>query len=156
VDTVRNLLAVALLLVPISAYAAAPPKACALLTQQQAAAIFGAPVKPPLDANLACIFDPVAPAHDTGVNINLVAMEGAPPGTMAKAYEGTLHKDYATDTIESVPGLGEQNRVIVSTHKITINVLHHEGILSLIVTNSTNPHLKPDMIQALKLALTKF
>jgi hypothetical protein len=152
----RILLAPALLLVSISAHAAAPPKACTLITQQQAAAIFGAPVKPPLDATIACIFDPVTPAPESHVNMNIVAMDGAPAGTMANAYKQTMHKDYATDTVESVPGLGEQNREIISTHKITINVLYHDAIVSLIVTNSTNPHLKADMIQAVKQALTKF
>ncbi len=152
----RTLVSAVLLLTSVSAYAATPPKACTLLTQQQASAILGAPVKPPLDANFACIFSSTAPGSSANVNINLVAVDGAPAGTMAKAYTATLHKDYATDTIESVSGLGEQNRVIVSTHKITINVLIHNAILSLIVVISTNPHLKADMIQAVRQASTKF
>jgi hypothetical protein len=122
--------------VAITAYAAAPPKACTLLTQQQAAAIFGAPVKAPLDVTMACIFSPVTPTPEANVNMNIVAMDGAPAGTMAKAYVQSMHKDYATDKVESVPGLGEQNREIISDHKITI--------------------LKSDMIQAVKQALTKF
>jgi len=148
----RFLLAPALLLVTFSAHAADPPKACTLLTQQAAAALLGSPVKPPMDANIACIFQG---ANGT-VNINLLAMPGAPQGTMAKAYANTLHKDYATDTVESVPGLGEQNRVIVSSQKITVEVLYHETILGIIVTNSTNRNLKAAMIQTAKQALTKF
>lgn len=152
----RILLSTALLLATVSAHAAAPPKACTLLTLQQAAAIFGAPVKPPIDGNMVCIFEPVAPSSNASVNINVVAMEGAPAGTMAQVYTRSLHKDYQTDTIEPVPGLGEQNRVIVSTHKITVQVLNHDAILSLIVANSGNPHLKADMIKAVQQALTKF
>jgi hypothetical protein len=82
-------------------------------------------------------------------------MAGAPSGTMAKAYTALLHKDYATDTVESVPGLGEQNRVVVSQHKITIQVLYHEQILQLIVANSKNPNLKAAMIQSAKQAIAK-
>ena len=145
------LLAVPALLASAFAHAAAPVKACDLINQQVASTLLGMPAQPPVNANIACIFK----SGDAIVNLNIIqGPDGAPADMMARTWPAILHKDYQTDTLEPIPGLGEQSRFIHSTDKDTLQVLYHNAILSIAVTGSKNPKRKADMIQTAKSALT--
>ncbi len=144
------------LLVPLLAASvcacAAPPKPCDLMTQEAAATLFGGTVHEGRQVGKSCIF---SHSIDTDVNVNLILIPGSAPGTMAQVFPGTLHKDYKTDVVESVPGLGEQNRIVTSRRKMTLQVLYNETILQLSVHGSTNPDLKAAMIETAKHVLGK-
>jgi hypothetical protein len=68
------------------------------------------------------------------------------------------HKDYQTDVIDNVPGLGDQNFFITDKQipKDTLTVLYHKTIITLIVTGSKSANLRPAMIDVMKRAMSKF
>jgi hypothetical protein len=152
-----HLLSPLLLLLAPAAHAA-PNTACDLLYHPAAEALFGAPLAKTVPANvLACIY--YNNPDSAFVNIHSqVLPDGMPQGSADTLMKQLPHKDYATDVIDNIPGLGESNFFITDKEipKYTLTVLYHKAIITLIVAGSKNPKLRQAMIDTMKQAMTKF
>ena len=136
---------------------AAVSKPCDLLPHPAAETLFSGPLKSTLDTAIVCVY--FNDSERSAVNIHFQMIpDGAPPNFGPTIMKAIPHKDYQTDVMDSVPGLGDQNFFITDKEipKDTFTVLYHKAIVTLIVTGSKNPNLRAAMIQTMKQALTKF
>jgi hypothetical protein len=68
-----------------------------------------------------------------------------------------IHKDYPSDVVESIPGVGDGKFFIsVHQHADTFTVLYHKSFVTLLVRGSWDKNLKAGMIHVMTQALTKF
>jgi hypothetical protein len=128
--------------------------ACSLVTQQKAAAIFGAPVQAGVEHDQTafsteCIFAGTG-QFSIGV-LDLKAM-GIPPATYGSMFEP---KQGYTNT--PVAGLGQQAvfSTIAAPADSMLSILSGSKILVLDATGSKNPNIRAALIDAAKQLLGK-
>jgi hypothetical protein len=131
------------------------PTSCDLLTQGAASALFGAPLDPARPMYPSCGYFGAGGDDKKGVVLMLVDLSGAP---MAGMYAQLVHSD-PTNRIEPVSGLGDQASFVTRTEDdattVALVVLDHNRIYQLSATNSPNPHLKSDILQATRRILQR-
>ncbi len=151
-----HLVLAGLLLASSAAIAAEPATtSCDLLTQAAATALFGAPLDPAREMLPSCGYFGAGGDDKKGVIFMLVEIPGVP---MAGMYTQLLHSD-PTSKIEPVSGLGDQANFVTRTDgggtTISLAVLDHNRIYELGATNSPNPNLRSDIVQATRRILQK-
>jgi hypothetical protein len=128
---------------------AAPGKACSLMTQQAAAAVYGAPVQAGVEdphgtATTNCVFN--GTGHLSVGTIDLKVM-GIPP-----AMYGSMFQPAPGYTNTPISGLGD--RAIFSTMPAPADsalwILARDKILVLDAAGSNNPNIKAALIGAAK------
>jgi len=148
--------AVLLMLLTAAAAVAAPAKVCDLMTQQTAAAVFGAPVAPGrvemgTPTITDCRFDANGGRDFAEIGVMENNAMGLPASAMFKIV--TTTKPDPGHTVEAVSGLGEGASFNKGPEDGTLSVLYHDKILLVSATHSRNPGLKAALIQAAKQAL---
>jgi hypothetical protein len=137
-----------LFIAPSSARAAAPT-ACDLLSAQTAALLAGGPVGKPIDKNGKSCMYPIT-GKITSVQ---VIMTDAPGTSGADAIASYQKMPASTAKTETIPGLGDQNLLVVMNRGPRENilmVLYHQKMVALSVEGPNTPELKAAMIQAVK------
>jgi hypothetical protein len=143
----------ALLLTPAFAHAAAPT-ACELLTAQTAAGLAGEAVTLTKDVQgKGCAY-----ATKSGANIGFAITDMAADD--AKNYIASMRlMVVAPATTELIPGLGEQNYLLVrpesQKNKNALQVIYHQKLLTLGVQRKMTPDLKAQMVQFMRQVLSK-
>ena len=146
---------VSMLLATASSGFALPSTVCDLMTQQQAATVFGSAVAPGRvemgTASLSgCRFDtPKGDFAEIGV------MDAKAWGMPAAALFKTLAEPSPGHTVESIAGLGESAILVKGPTDSTLSVLYHDKILLVSATGSKNPGLRAALIDAARQALGK-
>jgi hypothetical protein len=130
--------------------AATPPKVCELLDAQTAASLAGSAVGSPMEVpTVVCGYS----SAGATVSLALRDMPGTSGGEAIQAMKRTTLQGAQT---ESIPGLGEQNFLIVKTpNQNSLTVLYHKKLLSLSVQRRMTPELKTAMVQAMRQMLSK-
>jgi hypothetical protein len=153
-----NLLALtfaALLLASGSALAApAPTDPCTLLSQQDAAALLGAPVDPGRSMVTTCAFFGAHGDDQKGVSVLLFDSAGTPPNILASMYNAMLQPQPGR-TISPFGGLGEKAHMIADNDQLTLLVQSHGKLVSITAFASHNPHLKDALVQAMRQILQR-
>jgi len=159
-----SVLSIAVLLSISWSAVAAPLKACSLISSQTASAVLGATVSAGQEQSLPlageqCVFsheDPAAPSELAFGIIDVNAMASELGGSAADVLRVIKQSDPA-ETTETIPSLGEWNSYTRSgLGAIKLTVLYHGHVLSLGVDVSKNPHLKTDLVQAMRQIIQKF
>jgi len=133
---------------------AATPTACDLFTTQAAAALAGDAVGAPKDIQgKGCSY-----TTKSGALIGLAVADMAPDD--AKDYMVAMRSMVSSPaTTETIPGLGEQNFLIVRPEsqkdKNALLVIYHQKSLTLGVQRKMTPNLKAAMVQAMRQILSK-
>jgi hypothetical protein len=133
---------------------AATPKACDLFTAQTATALAGEAVGAPKDIEgKGCSY-----TTKSGALIGLSVADMSPDD--AKNYMVAMMSMVKSPaTTESIPGLGEQNFLLVrpesQKNKNALLVIYHKKSLTLGVQRKMTPDLKAAMAQAMRQILSK-
>jgi hypothetical protein len=145
----------ALLLASHPALAAPQPvPVCTLLSQQEAASLFGAPLDPGHPMPPGCSFYGAGGDNKKGVFLSIFGSDGVPPAALAQNYAGMLRHEHGTP--EPFPGLGDQaNFIKVEGGNLRLLVLYHNRIVSLGAYNSQNPNVRDALVQAMRQILQR-
>jgi hypothetical protein len=146
----------ALLLASHPAMATPPPvNACTLLSQQEAASLFGAPLDPGRFTAPICTYFGAGGDNKKGVFLSIFGSDGVPPAALAQNYAGMLRHEHGTP--EPFPGLGDQaNFIKVEGGNLRLLVLYHNRIVSPGAYNSQNPNVRDALVQAMRQILQRF
>ncbi len=126
---------------------------CTLLSQQEAATVFGAPLQPGRDMAGNCAYLG-AGGGQKGVYLRLFGGETMPPGAVLQMYKGMLQHEHGPT--EPYAGLGEQADFIkVNDEGLRLQVLYHHRIVSLGAFGSGNPDAKAALVQAMRQVLQR-
>jgi hypothetical protein len=134
---------------------AGPAKACDLINQQAATAIFGAPVAAGVEdmdgpAGNECRFN--RPSGDASVYAGWIDASalGPNPAAMLK----TTLQDPGVRA-EPVPGLGQAGYYVEKTNENSVSILYHGKVVMVGAVGSTNPGLKAAILAAAKQLMAK-
>ena len=132
----------------------AAPTACDLITQAQAAAVFGAQVQAGTEAGAAgsdtCLFE----AQDNEHSVSLTVLSFASANT-AKMMLGALDRPQPGVTSTPIAGLGESAVYNASETEGSVWILYHNQVFALDGNNTSNPNLKAAILQTARQVLGK-
>jgi hypothetical protein len=134
---------------------AAPAKACDLINQQAATAIFGAPVGAGVEdmdspSGNECRFNRPSGNASAYAGWMDASTFGSDPAAMLKV---TLQQPGAQ--VVPVPGFGQAGYYVTSGTESSVSILYHGKIVMVGTVGSTNPGLKAAILAAVKQFMAK-
>jgi hypothetical protein len=144
---------------PTAATAAAqgqPVKHCGYITQQTAEAVYGGHLNPAREMGMGCTYFADEDGQK-GVLVTLIPPMGAAVGTTEMTFYDSMLKSDPTSTAVPVGGLGDRAHFITTKDgsMVSLQVLYHNSVAAIAASNSKNPNLKADLIQAMRQMMQK-
>jgi hypothetical protein len=140
----------ALVLAATASSAAQTVKTCQLFTQQDAAALYGSALQPPMDVGTMCMY--VNPSVGAVVTITISPATAASGADFVRVKMGVGKGD----TTESISGLGDQNLLDIRPNGTNVlTVFYHQKMIVLSVQKHMDTTLKAAMIRAARQIMAK-
>jgi hypothetical protein len=133
-------------------------KHCGLLTKEAAEAVYGAPLDSGREEGMGCLLTSGG-SDDKGIVVSMLPSTLAGAGmSMSTFYDQMLHQG-STSVAVPVSGLGDKAHFITSKGNdasVSIQVLYHNTILTIMASGSHNPNIKSALVQAMRQMMQKF
>ncbi len=140
----------ALVVAATASSAAQAIKTCQLFTQQDAVALYGSALQPPMDVGTMCMY--VNPSVGAVVTITISPATAASGADFVRVKMGVGKGD----TTESISGLGDQNLLDIRPNGTNVlTVFYHQKMVVLSVQKHMDAALKAAMIRAARQIMAK-